>query len=71
MSADPMSLADPMSSLVNDATDDDLLHTVCSACDPDTALCGAKVPGECWTTDGLPCVVCEDLDHYPCPGCGR
>jgi len=40
---------------------DDLLHTVCSDCDPDTALCGARVPGDCWTSEGLECVVCDDL----------
>ena len=49
--------------------DDDLLHTVCSDCDPDMALCGRLVPGDCWTSEGLECVVCEDLSPaHECSG---
>lgn len=56
------------------ADDDDLTHLVCD-CDLDTALCGAKVPGECWVAEGVAperdCVVCLYLDEQACGRCGH
>lgn len=49
--------------------DDDLIHLVCE-CDTDMALCGVKIPGDCWIPDGCDierdCVVCLDLEDKPC-----
>lgn len=54
-----------------DDRDDELVHLVCE-CDPDVALCGVKVPGDRWVSDGVEverdCVVCLDLEDKPC-GC--
>lgn len=41
--------------------DDDLTHVV-RACDPDTALCGEHVPGDCFTDQ-------DDVDDPECPEC--
>lgn len=50
--------------------DDDLVHTVCSGCDPDLALCGKDMTGREWLAPvGYPddCVVCDDLnDAHQC-----
>jgi hypothetical protein len=50
--------------------DSDIVHFVCN-CDEDTALCGIDV-SEADETDSLEdtCVVCVDLNEFPCPRCG-
>lgn len=51
--------------------DDDLAHLYCE-CDPDVSLCGLDISGEPEATDPADwCVVCDDLNEFPCPRCGE
>lgn len=52
---------------------DGLVHTVCPQCNNDRALCGAKMdPAAVAINEHGPddCVVCEELNNYPCKECG-
>ena len=56
---------------------DDLLHWVCGHCHPDPvapaiAACGAKVtqPAVLDAPAHEKCIVCVDLVHFACRGCG-
>jgi hypothetical protein len=64
----------PLIAPVADDTDDsDLVHTYCTACSPNVALCGWEDDGDGWVDDWADedrCVVCADLDRLPCPKCG-
>lgn len=49
--------------------DDEILHIVC--CDENLALCGADATTLTWSCDGLPCLVCHDLEKLPAECCGE
>jgi hypothetical protein len=66
----------PASNAADQATDDGcIIHVVCTACDPDLALCGEDMTGDEFggPVDGVDseCVVCIDLEHLPCERCGQ
>jgi hypothetical protein len=61
-----------MDELTRSTDDDNVSHVVCE-CDPDLALCGTDVSEAPWLTDedqDAECVVCDDLERYPCERCG-
>ena len=51
-------------------TDDDVCHLYC--CDPNQGICGVRgIAAEIEIEDPKNlCVVCDDLDQYPCEICG-
>ena len=53
--------------------DDELVHTVCSGCAPDLALCGKDMTDHAWLDPiSYPddCLVCEDLGQAHQCRCG-
>ena len=54
----------------------DIIHTVCTFCSPDIALCGEDMSGDEYVdaaqdNDDDECVVCLDLEPLPCGRCGQ
>lgn len=52
--------------------DEDFNHVACP-CSEDVAFCGADMSGDEWVSDDSPthCVVCADLEPFPCERCGE
>jgi hypothetical protein len=61
-------MSTPLAQMIPRAVaDDDLLHLV-ECHDDNLTLCGLDATDVPWVDDGLPCVVCTDLDRWHC-GC--
>lgn len=56
--------------VTTDSSDDVGLNHIYCDCDPDRALCGLDVSDLAEDDKGSPCIVCYEMERYPCERCG-